>query len=105
MRSYLSFVLLAAVAISCGCVSTPRPQPFVRSTPTEKGRDVAIDASSAPVSVDQANETTSSASLSSRFTKLFSRQDSSDRMPLPRNDQPRDSGPGDASRQDLGRDF
>ncbi|HEV3299147.1 MAG TPA: hypothetical protein VG055_05885 [Planctomycetaceae bacterium] len=106
MRSFLGFSLLTAVALSSGCASTPRPQPLVRSSPTDKKRDTATDTSNATVAVEQANETSSSTSLSSRFTKLFSRQDSSDRMPLPRNDQPLGSGAGsDASRQDLGRDF
>jgi hypothetical protein len=78
----------------------------VRSSPTDRTRDAVVDASNATVTVEQATETSSSTSLSSRFTKLFSRQNSSDRMPLPRNDQPPGNGPGaDASRQDLGRDF
>jgi hypothetical protein len=102
MRSFLGFSLLAALAMSTGCASAPRAQPLVRSSPTDKKRDTA----NATVSVEQATETSSSTSLSSRFTKLFSRQDSSDRMPLPRSDQPPGNGPGDdASRQDLGRDF
>jgi hypothetical protein len=106
MRSFLGFSLLAAVALSSGCASAPRPQPLVRSYPTDKKRDPATDPSNATVSVEQATETSSSTSLSSRFTKLFSRQDSSDRMPLPRSDQPPGNGPGDdASRQALGRDF
>jgi hypothetical protein len=106
MRSFLGFSLLAAVALSSGCALAPRPQPLVRSSPTERKRDTATDTSNATVSVEPATETSSSTSLSSRFTKLFSRQNSSDRMPLPRNDQPPGNGPGaDASRQDLGRDF
>jgi hypothetical protein len=106
MRFFLGFSLLAAVALSSGCASAPRPQPLVRSSPADKKRETATDASNATVTVEQATETSSSTSLSSRFTKLFSRQDSSDRMPLPRNDQPPASGPGgDAFRQDLGRDF
>jgi|SRR5580704_6282542 hypothetical protein len=106
MPSFVVFSLLAAVALSSGCASTPRPQPLVRSSPTDKKRDTATDPSNATVVVEQANETSSSTSLSSRFTKLFSRQDSSDRMPLPRSDQPPGSGAGaDSSRQDLGRDF
>jgi len=106
MRSLLGFSLLAAVAMISGCASAPRPQPLVRSSPTDKKRDTASDTANAPVSVEQATETSSSTSLSSRFTKLFSRQDSSDRMPLPRSDQPPGNGAGDdASRADLARDF
>jgi hypothetical protein len=74
----------------------------VRSTPTDKSREAATDT----VTVEPANATNSSTSLSSRVTKLFSRSDSSDRMPLPRSDQLLETGrSADASQQDLGRNF
>jgi hypothetical protein len=98
-------IVLAAFALA-GCASTPRPQTLVRSTPTDKSRDPAGDAPAPTVTVDPANETNSSASLSSRITKLFTRSDSSDRMPLPRNDQLLENHrSADASQQDLSRDF
>jgi hypothetical protein len=108
MRCVLGVSLLMLAPLSPGCVSTPHPQPLVRSTPADNGREVAIDVPpSAPSASGTASqtvaETTSSTSLSSRFTKLFSRPDSSDRMPLPRSDQPLD---GDQSAQrDVGGDF
>jgi hypothetical protein len=110
MRCVLGVSLLMLAPLSVGCLSTPRPQPMVRSTPADNGREVAIDAPSAPAAPSASGtasqtvaETSSSTSLSSRFTKLFSRPDSSDRMPLPRSDQPLD---GDQSAQrDVGGDF
>jgi hypothetical protein len=107
MRCVLGVSLLMLAPLSVGCLSTPRPQPMVRSTPADNGREVAIDAPSAPGAPGTASqtvaETSSSTSLSSRLTKLFSRPDSSDRMPLPRSDQPLD---GDQSAQrDVGGDF
>jgi hypothetical protein len=107
MRCVLGVSLLMLAPLSPGCVSTPRPQPLVRSTPADNGREVAIDAPSAPSASGTASqtvaETTSSTSLSSRFTKLFSRPNSSDRMALPRSDQPPDGDP--SSQQEIGRDF
>jgi hypothetical protein len=106
MQSVFAFSFLAVVTLGSGCLSTPRPQPLVRSTPADKSRDPVADSASPSVNVGQAvNETGSSTSLSSRFTKLFSRQDASDRMPLPRNDQPQNSSGGDGSQLDIGRDF
>ncbi|HET6323118.1 MAG TPA: hypothetical protein VFG04_00350 [Planctomycetaceae bacterium] len=105
MRCVLSLVLLMLPLLSLGCVSTTRPQPLARSTPADQGREVAIDTPTASDKVGKpVADTSSSTSLSSRFTKLFSRSDASDRMPLPRNDQPLENG-GDAARRDLGRDF
>jgi hypothetical protein len=107
MRSVIALSLLAAAALICGCQSTPRPQPLVRTAPPEKNREFAtVDASSATGSVSQpVSETSSSTSLSSRWSKLFSRQDATDRVPLPRSDQV-ESGPGgNSAQQDLWRDF
>jgi hypothetical protein len=105
MRSCVGLCLVAGSLLTSGCASTPRPQPVVHSTPAEKSRDKTAEAPGVTVSVDQAAETTSSTSLSARFTKLFSR-DSSDRMPLPRNDQALQSGSeGDAARAEIARDF
>src|SRR6516164_8675889 len=96
MRFCVGFCFLAVSLLTSGCASAPRAQPVVHSTPVEKNRDKAADVAGATVSVDQAAETSSSTSLSSRFTKLFSR-DSSDRMPLPRSDQTLHAGSqGDA---------
>src|SRR5262245_44847878 len=100
MRAILGFSFLAVTALLSGCASTPRPEPLVHSTSTDKNSSVA-DSTGAMVAVDKATETSSSASLSSRFTKLFSRQDSSDRMPLPRNDHPAPDG----SQSDVASDF
>ena len=105
MRSCVGLVFVFVGLVTAGCASTPRPQPVVHSAPAEKNRDKTADASAATVAVDPATETTSSTSLSSRFTKLFTR-DSSDRMPLPRNDQALQNGSqGDSSQAEIGRDF
>ncbi len=105
MDAILRCSFLAAAALLSGCASTPRPQPLVHSTPADKNSTVA-DSSGSTVAVDKATETSSSTSLSSRFTKLFSRQDSSDRMPLPRNDHPTPGGSGsDSAHADLASDF
>jgi hypothetical protein len=105
MRSGLSVCLLLIASIGLGCASAPHTQPLVRSTPAEKSLDVAIDQ---PVPSDKVgkavSDTSSSTTLSSRFTKLFSKGDSSDRIPLPRNDQPLENG-SEAAQRDLGRDF
>jgi hypothetical protein len=105
MRSVLSVCLLIIAPIGLGCVSAPHPQPLVRSTPVEKSVDVAIDSPTASDRVGKTvAETNSSTTLSSRFTKLFSRADSSDRIPLPRNDQRLENG-SESAQRDLGRDF
>jgi hypothetical protein len=107
MRSVFALSFLAVAVSGSGCLSTPRPQPLVRSAPADKNRDPATDASSASGNVGQSvADTTSSTSVSSRFSKLFGRQDASDRTPLPRNDQTLGNGlGGDASQSDIGRDF
>jgi hypothetical protein len=104
MRSILGVSVLILAPVCLGCVSTPHPQPIVQSKPIDKSRDVAIDPPTAGDSVGQTvADKSSSASFSSRFTKLFGRSDGSDRMPLPRSDQSPDGG--DSSQRDLGRDF
>jgi hypothetical protein len=107
MRSVLALSFLSVAVLSSGCLSAPRPQPLVGSAPADKSRDLAVDVSSPSSHVGQSvADTSSSTSLSSRFTKFFSRQDASDRIPLPRNDHPLENGPGgDASQSDIGRDF
>jgi hypothetical protein len=105
MRFILSVSLLMLAPLSLGCLSTPRPQPIVKSTPADKSRDVAIDPPRASDSVGQTvADTSSSAGLSSRVSKFFSRPDSSDRMPLPRSDQSLENDGGPAQ-WDIGRDF
>jgi hypothetical protein len=104
MRPVLGFALAAVAALNFGCLTTPRPQPLVRSTPTENAHEPANNAAKASGSTSQTvADTSSTTTLSSRFSKLFSRADGSDRMPLPRKDQPDDSG--DSARRDIGRDF
>jgi hypothetical protein len=87
--------------------------PEVRFVPPPKKPDATANtpsttpstpAPSTAVAGQPVADTTSSTSLSSKFTKLFGGgQGSSDRTPLPRNDQPLE--PSDQARQDLNQDF
>lgn len=91
-----------------GCQSAPHPQPLVRSTPADKSHETAALASAdTSGNIGQTvADSSSSTSLSSRWSKLFSGKETSDRMPLPRNDQALESAPGgNWTRQDIGRDF
>jgi hypothetical protein len=108
MRLVSGCLFLVVSMILTGCVSAGRPQPVVRTTPKETAHETTatIDAPNNSSGLGQTvSENSTSTSLTSRFTKLFSRQDSSDRMALPRNDQPPSSGASDGSQQELGRDF
>jgi hypothetical protein len=106
----LLFVLCPVLTamLFAGCQSAPHPQPLVRSTPVDKSHETAALASAdASGNLGQTvSDSSSSTSLSSRWSKLFSGKETSDRMPLPRNDQLLQSGPGgNSARQDIGRDF
>jgi hypothetical protein len=112
MRSVLTLSFVAVAVWSAGCVTTLRPLPEVRVMPPPKKPDATADtpsttpttpAPSSGVTGQPVADTTSSTSLSSRFTKLFGGQGSSDRTPLPRNDQPLE--PSEQARQDLNQDF
>jgi hypothetical protein len=107
MRLLFVFWLVLAAMLLAGCQSVLHPQPLVRSTPTDSHETAALASADTSRSVGQTVvESSSSTSLSSRWSKLFSGKETSDRMPLPRNDQALRSGPGDNStRQDIGRDF
>ncbi len=106
MRFYSTLSFLAVFALSAGCVSTLRPLPTVEWTPTEKKPAATADAPSPPAKAAQpVADTSSTTSLSARWSKLFSGQGSSDRTPLPRNDQQLEGSRGGAGVQELGRDF
>ncbi len=106
MRSCSPLSLLAVVALSAGCVSTLRPLPEITFAPADKKPAATPDKASPAAKVGQpVADTSSTTSLTSRWSKFFGGQGSSDRTALPRSDQPLEGSPGGAGLQEIGRDF
>jgi hypothetical protein len=106
MRSRSTLSLLAVFVLSAGCVSTLRPLPEITFTPADKKPAATPDATHPAANVGQpVADISSTTSLTSRWSKLFGGQGSSDRTALPRADQPLEGSPGGAGLQEIGRDF
>ena len=104
MRSCSTLSLLAVFVLSPGCVSTLRPE--ITFTPADKKPAATPDATHPAPNVGQpVADISSTTSLTSRWSKLFGGQGSSDRTALPRADQPLEGSPGGAGLQEIGRDF
>jgi hypothetical protein len=106
MRSCSTLSFLVVFVLSAGCVSTLRPLPEVTFAPADKKPAPTPVATSPTANVGQpVADTSSTTSLTSRWSKLFGGPGSSDRTALPRNDQPLEGSPGGAGLQEIGRDF